>query len=88
VAEAARARLLVDQAAVVLVGDIDAFGEALEAAGLGTMVIERDPVADAQPVAEAQEPPGPVDKEDLEGPTAGAEEPDLPGTPDEPREAG
>ena len=43
VAEAARSHLHVDAAAIVLVGDADAFGDALEAAGLGSIVIERDP---------------------------------------------
>ncbi len=43
VAEAARSHLHVDAAAIVLVGDADAFGNALEAAGLGAIVIERDP---------------------------------------------
>ena len=47
IAAAARAHLHVDEAAIVLVGDVDAFGEALEAADLGRIVIERDeePVA-------------------------------------------
>jgi predicted Zn-dependent peptidase len=81
VAAAARAHLHVEDAAVVLVGDVDAFGEALEAASLGTIVIERDPIAEPQPVGQPEETPGPVDKEDQEGPTAGAEEPELPGGP-------
>jgi zinc protease len=42
VAAAARDHLEIDRAAIVLVGDADAFGPALEAAGLGTVVIERD----------------------------------------------
>jgi len=42
VATAARDHLLIDRAAIVLVGDADAFGPALEAAGLGKVVIERD----------------------------------------------
>ena len=42
IAAAARTHLHVDHAAIVLVGDADAFGPALEAAGLGTIVIERD----------------------------------------------
>ncbi len=44
IAAAARAHLQLDEAAIVLVGDIDAFGDELEAAGLGPMVIERDPI--------------------------------------------
>jgi zinc protease len=83
VAVAARAHLHVEDAAVVLVGDVDAFGEALEAASLGTIVIERDPIVEPQPVGEPDEAPGPVDREDQEGPTAGAEEPELPGGPGE-----
>ena len=43
IAAAARAHLHVDDAAIVLVGDADAFGADLEAAGLGPIVIERDP---------------------------------------------
>jgi predicted Zn-dependent peptidase len=42
VAAAARDHLEIDRAAIVLVGDADAFGPALEAAELGTVVIERD----------------------------------------------
>ena len=76
---AARAHLHVDDAAIVLVGDADAFGADLEAAGLGRVVIERDagPV-DSAPADDA-EVLGPVDGEDQEGPTAGADEPDAPG---------
>jgi zinc protease len=43
VTAAARAHLLVDAAAIVLVGDVDAFGNDLEAAGLGPLAVERDP---------------------------------------------
>jgi zinc protease len=39
---AARAHVRPDEAAIVLVGDADAFGAELEAAGLGRVVIERD----------------------------------------------
>ena len=53
VAAAARAHLHVDDAAIVLVGDVDAFGPALEAAGLGPIVIERD------------ETPGPADRKSV-----------------------
>jgi predicted Zn-dependent peptidase len=88
VAAAANAHLHLDQAAVVLVGDIDAFGEALEAAALGRIVIERDPVPEPPLPSEEEETPRPVDQEDQEGPTAGAEEPELPGVPDDPNEAG
>ena len=85
---AARAHLHVDEAAIVLVGDVDAFGADLEAAGLGRIVIERDDApVDAGP-ADESEVPGPVDDEGQAGPTAGAEEPDvagLDGDPDEVR---
>jgi predicted Zn-dependent peptidase len=87
VAAAAQAHLLVDAAAVVLVGDVDAFGDALEAAGLGPIVIERDPILGPPLASEMEETPGPVDMDDQEGPTAGAEEPELPGAPDDAVEA-
>ncbi len=88
VAAAARAHLHVDRAAIVLVGDADAFGPALEAAGLGTIVIERDDDPGiGRTVDEATEVPGPADDEPDTGPTAGAEEPSLPGTADEPASA-
>jgi predicted Zn-dependent peptidase len=88
VAAAARAHLHVDEASIVLVGDVDAFGPALEAAGLGRIVIERDegPVA-AGPIDEVAQP-GPVDDEGETGPTAGAEEPPLPGLDDTPADDG
>jgi zinc protease len=83
---AARAHLHVDRAAVVLVGDVDAFGSELESAGLGRLVIDRDdvPVA-AQQAAEVETAAavGPTDEGDEAGPTAGAEDPSLPGS-DEP----
>ncbi|HEX5148775.1 MAG TPA: pitrilysin family protein [Candidatus Limnocylindrales bacterium] len=88
VADAARAHIHLDETAVVLVGDIDAFGEALEAAALGPIVIERDPVPEPPLPGELEETPRPIDEEDQEGPTAGAEEPQLPGVPDDPSEAG
>lgn len=88
VAAAARAHLHIDDAAIVLVGDADAFGPALEAADVGRVVVERDdgPHA-AGPIPTADELAGPVDDEGERGPTAGAEEPDLPGTADEPAPA-
>jgi len=86
VAAAAREHLQIDRAAIVLVGDADAFGAALEAAELGAVVIERDeephsvgPIPEAVALA--------VDAEPDAGPTAGAEEPDLPGTADDPATA-
>ena len=51
VAAAAQAHLHVDAAAVVLVGDVDSFGRDLEAAGLGPIVIERDPIVESPPSA-------------------------------------
>ena len=48
VAAAAR-HIRLDEAAIVLVGDVDAFGAELEAAGLGQLVIERDDVAARSP---------------------------------------
>jgi predicted Zn-dependent peptidase len=88
IAAAARDHLHVDTAAIVLVGDVDAFGTALEAAALGPIVIERDDAVDEVALTdEAEAVPGPVDKVDEEGPTAGAEEPELPGSADEAPEA-
>lgn len=45
---AARARIDPDRAAIVLVGDADAFLPALEAAGLGPVEVEREPDAPAE----------------------------------------
>jgi len=75
VAAAAR-HIRLDEAAIVLVGDVDAFGSDLEAAGLGELVIERDDVVGPLATTDAEaETPGPVDEEEQTGPTAGAEEP-------------
>jgi zinc protease len=84
IAAAARTHLHVDEAAIVLVGDVDAFGPALEAAGLGPIAIERDepPIAPG-PIDEVIVP-GPIDDEGETGPTVGAEEPLVPGLDDEP----
>ena len=87
VAAAARSHLLVDQAAIVLVGDVDAFGSDLEAAGLGRLVIDRDPAPGPTQLAgetEVAATAGPADEGEAAGPTAGAEEPPLPGPGDEP----
>jgi zinc protease len=85
VSAAAREHLRVDDASIVLVGDVDAFGAELEAAGLGRIVIDRD---DAVPMDAAGDlaaaAVAPVDAEGDVGPTAGAEDVDLPGTADEP----
>ncbi len=85
VASAAKEHLAVDRAAIVLVGDVDAFGADLEAAGLGRLVIDRDEPAAAQLASEpeAAAAVGPTDESEETGPTAGAEDPDLPGS-DEP----
>lgn len=53
VAAAAQAHLHVDAAAIVLVGDVDAFGEALESSGLGPIVIERDRIIEPSLTSEA-----------------------------------
>jgi predicted Zn-dependent peptidase len=76
----AREHIRPDGTAVVLVGDADAFAGELGAMGLGEVVVERD----EGPLAEGplEEGVGPVDTGD-DGPTVGAEEPQLPGT-DEP----
>lgn len=87
IAAAARDHLHVDRAAIVLVGDVDAFGPALEAARLGPIVIERDDAAAGVTTDDDTEAPGPADDEPDTGPTAGAEEPTLPGTSDEPAAA-
>jgi hypothetical protein len=84
IAAAARAHLHVDEAAIVLVGDVDAFGEALEAADLGRIVIERDEEPVASGPLDEVAVPGPVDDEKETGPTAGAEEPSIPGIDDMP----
>jgi zinc protease len=84
--DAAAAHLHVADASIVLVGDVDAFGQDLEAAGLGRIVIERDEPGDVPgPPADA---PGPVDKDEETGPTAGAEDPDATGTGDDTADTG
>lgn len=55
VTAAARAHLLVDAAAIVLVGDVDAFGNDLESAGLGPLAVERDPTLASPPSATAND---------------------------------
>ena len=90
VSAAARDHLHIDRAAIVLVGDVDAFGEALEAAGLGTLVIDRDEGPHALGSLDDDDEsgaPGPTDADDEHGPTAGAEDPSLPGTADDPASA-
>ncbi len=82
---AARQHLHVDDAAIVLVGDVDAFGADLEAANLGRIVIERDSATPLEgPVTSEEADGAPLDAPADQGPTAGAEDPDMPGTADEP----
>ena len=65
-----------DAAAIVLVGDVDAFGTELEAAGLGPIVVEGDRGPKDEGRDEGvQEGLGPVD-EGSSGPTEGGEDPD------------
>jgi zinc protease len=87
VADAAQAHLQVDRASIVVVGDADAFGSALEALGLGPVVVDRDEGPVASGPLDTDEAVGPVDDEDATGPTAGAEEPGLPGSGDDPATA-
>ena len=75
----------IDGASVVLVGDVDAFGADLEAAGLGRLVIDRDDAAAGASGAPLEA--AAVDAPDDAGPTAGAEDVSLPGTADEPATA-
>jgi len=76
VRRSAEARVDTERLAIVLVGDVDAFGSELEAAGFGPIVIERDegPIA-VGPLESPDEEVGPID-EGHAGPTEGAEEPD------------
>jgi predicted Zn-dependent peptidase len=82
VLRAARDRVHPDRAAIVLVGDADAFGPALEAAGFGHMEVERDegPIEEASEIGVAAAI-GPVDA-GPEGPTEDADEPTLEGADD------
>jgi zinc protease len=82
VLEAAAGRVHPDRAAIVLVGDADAFGADLEAAGFGPIAIERDsgPMEEGRD-AGAAAAIGPVDA-GSEGPTEGAEDPTLGGAED------
>jgi zinc protease len=67
-----------DQAAIVLVGDADAFGAELEAAGFGPVTVERDSgPLDAGRATGVQDDLAPLD-EGPAGPTEGAEDPEPP----------
>jgi predicted Zn-dependent peptidase len=83
----ARDHVRPEAAAIVLVGDHDQFGGALDAAGVGLVSVERDdaPLADG-PVGGADDEVRPVDAGDT-GPTEGADDPELPGS-DEPADPG
>ncbi|MHB8892423.1 MAG: M16 family metallopeptidase, partial [Candidatus Limnocylindrales bacterium] len=78
----ARDHIHPERAAIILVGDHDAFGEALAAAGIAPIDVQVDaePVV-ATPLGDPGEQAGPVDAGDG-GPAKGAEEPDLPGSDD------
>ncbi|HUP55309.1 MAG TPA: pitrilysin family protein [Methylomirabilota bacterium] len=86
VAAAARSHLHVDRAAILLVGDADAFGPALEAAGLGKVLVDRDDGGAAQGPAPEQLEVA-VDEGEDTGPAVGAKTPDLAGTADDPAAA-
>jgi zinc protease len=79
VSRAARDHLEVESAAIVLVGDVDAFGSALESAGFGPLVVERDE-GPVELVTEqgVEEEIGPVDTGPA-GPTEGAEDASIDG---------
>jgi zinc protease len=68
---AARDHIAPDRSAIVLVGDADAFGAALEEAGLGEVIVEREsgPLPEGR-TAGTQEDLGPVDDGET-GPTEG-----------------
>jgi zinc protease len=78
VREAAQKHIRPGSAAIVLVGDVDAFAGDLEAAGLGRLVIERDTGPQDEGRDEGvQEGLGPVDQ-GSGGPTEGSDEPEPP----------
>ena len=81
---AARAHLLVDDADIVLVGDVDAFGADLERVALGRLVIDRDDAGSGPMTSEGEAAAvaGPTDESEDAGPTAGAEDPSVPGSDD------
>jgi hypothetical protein len=82
VAKAAANHLQLERAAIVLVGDADAFGADLEAARFGPLRVERDegPVTEG-PLRGVDKELGPVDR-DEPGPTSPADEPAPEGLPD------
>jgi zinc protease len=87
VARVARAHIRPDEAAIVLVGDHDQFGTALEAAAIAPVEVERDEAPGAPGSLDAADDKvGPVDASDG-GPAEGADDPALPGS-DEPADPG
>jgi hypothetical protein len=82
----ARDHIHPDAAAIVLVGDHDAFAAALEAAAIAPIDVQRDPEPTAPGPLSGDEAVGPVDAGEG-GPAEGAEDPDLPGS-DEPADPG
>jgi zinc protease len=74
--QAAAGHIRPGQAAIVLVGDADAFGAELDAAGFGPVTIERDtgPQTEGRTVSD-EERPHPVDEEEP-GPTEGSGDPE------------
>jgi zinc protease len=83
----ARDHIRPETAAIVLVGDHSAFGEALAAAGIAPIDVQVDPEpAAGAPMVDIQEQAGPVDAGEG-GPAEGAEAPGLPGS-DEPADPG
>jgi zinc protease len=76
---AARNRLLLDQAQIVLVGDADSFGSALEAANVGPIRIETDEgPREEGPERGVEKQLGPVDSDET-GPEDGAGTPETAG---------
>jgi len=74
VRSAAETHIDLDRAAIVLVGDADAFGPALESAGFGPVVIERDEGPRTEgPLEGVEDELGPIDVGPA-GPTEGADE--------------
>jgi predicted Zn-dependent peptidase len=82
----AREHIRPERAAIVLVGDHDQFGGALEAEDLGPIEVVRDPEPTQAAAGDATDEAGPVDAGEG-GPAEGAEDPDLPGS-DAPAEPG
>jgi zinc protease len=74
--QAAAGHIRTDQAAIVLVGDADAFGSELEAAGFGRVVIERDQGTHDEGRATGVQSDLQAVDEGPAGPTEGGESPD------------